>query len=536
MSIKKVFYKIYRFPFLISILYQYSDTFLQIYIANSIDVFFNKALDGNTGYIAKNSIGFIGIIFGVMLIQYLIALHVDCERQRKKQKFKRYLYEEFLNNSLIQVEKLTTGEILTRFDEDVDKVISAFDGSWGIIAASVISAVTYVAYMGRVNLTAAIIIFVLGCLPFIPSIILKKAFAANYDGYYKIEDMIAGHIKETIDGFEHIKLNNMYSRMEKAYYKLQKGMGKWAMSVEKTFITGKSMKEGLLSIAKFGMYGLMGYFLYKNIINPGDVVLMVLLSTKLFRTLQAIFDEYQNLAEAKVAVERVNEMLPKELKEEENKGHSLEDIKTIEINNLVFKYEEKPVIDGASLSVKKGEKLLIVGSNGSGKSTITKILLGLYRDYEGEVKINGIPIDKLNLKSYRNLIAWIPQEQYFYPGDAAFNMKLLSNKVSLGFSECASAFEIDRDIAEGRPCDNLSGGQRQRISLTRGLCRDGDLYILDEPSNYLDSKGIDMLKSFIKESDRTIITISHDENLIEAFDRVVRLQAGRFLEVKRNEK
>lgn len=347
---------------------------------------------------------------------------------------------------------------------------------------------------------------------------------------------MAGHIKETIDGFEHIKLNNMYSRMEKGYYKLQEQMGKWAMSVEKTFITGKSMKEGLLSIAKFGMYGLMGYFLYKKIVNPGDIVLMVLLSTKLFRTLQGIFDEYQNLTEAKVAVERVNEMLPKDLKEEENKGQSLDDIKIIEINKLVFKYEEKPILDGANLSVKKGEKLLIVGPNGSGKSTITKILLGLYRGYTGEVKINGIPIDKLNLKSYRNLITWIPQEQYFYPGDAVFNMKLLSNKESLGFSEWASAFKIDRDTVEGRPCDNLSGGQRQRISLTRGLCRDGDLYILDEPSNYLDSKGIDMLKSFIKESDRTIITISHDENLIEAFDRVVRLQAGSFLEVKSYEK
>lgn len=530
-----MFYKIYKFPFLISILYQYSDTYVQIYIVNTIGIFFNRAIAGDTNYIAGSALAFIGIVFGIMLVQSFTAIYIDLEKQKKKYKFKRYLYEEFLDSSLSRVEKLTTGEIITRLEKDVDKVIYALDGSWGIIIAAGISSITYVVYMGKISITSAVIIFVMGCLPFLSQIILKNAFTRTYDGYYKTEDDIAAHIKEMIDGFEHIKLYNMYSRMEKIYYNLQKKTGKCAMAVEKAFITGKSMNEGLSSIAKFGMYGLLGYFLYKGMIKTGDVVQMALISKKLFVSLQSIFEQYQNLTETEVAIERLDEMISVDEEREKSSGQNIEDIEKIDVKGITFKYGEKPILKDADFSIKKGEKVLIIGPNGSGKSTITKIILGLYMKYTGQVSINGISINCLNLKRYRNLIAWIPQDQYFYPGDAAENLAIFSDEFK-GLSECAAAFEIDEDMLQGRPCDNLSGGQRQRISLIRGLSRGSNLIILDEPSNYLDAKAVDSLKKFIKESEKTIIAITHDEKLIDVFDRICRLEDGRFVEVRVNEK
>lgn len=521
-----MFYKIYRFPFLVSILYRYMDTFIQIYIADTIGDFFNNAIEGRTGYILNNSIRFIVIVFLAMLIQGLIALYVDFKRQKKKYKFKRYLYEGFLDNPLIKAEGFTTGEVQTRLEKDVDNVISALDVSWGIIIACSISAITYVIYMGRVNLTVTLIIFALGFFPFLAPLVLKKPYAKTSDDYYKTEDEIAAYTKETIDGFEHIKLNNLYSRMEKGYYSLQKKVGKTALAMEKVFLIGQSMDAGFKNAAVFSMYGILGYCVYKNIINPGDVVLMILLSKKLYASLNSVFEQYDNLVEADVSIERIYEMLPKSNEIEDDDGDIIDDIYSIDLSDIEFKYNENTVLKGLNLHVKRGDRILITGVNGSGKSTIMKILLGLYKDFNGEVKINGVSINNLNMKSYRNNISWIPQEQYFYPGDALSNMMLFE-----GFNESAFALEVDRDIIKDRYYENLSGGQRQRINLVRGLLRGGGLFILDEPSNYLDEDGIKKLREAIKNSKKTIIAITHDEKLMDVFDSAYRLSEGKLMEV-----
>lgn len=533
MSIKKIFYKIYKFPFIFSIFYRYMDTFIQIYIANIIGDFFNSAIEGRTKYILDNSISFIIIIFLIMLIQGLIALYVDFERQKKKYSFKGYLYEGFLDNPLIKAEDFTTGEIQTRLEKDVDKVISALDASWGIIIACSISAITYVIYMGRVNLTVTLIIFSLGFLPLLAPLALKKSYAKTSDEYYKTEDEISGYTKETIDGFEHIKLNNLYLKMEKGYYSLQKKVGKTALAMEKVFLIGQSMNEGFKNTAVFSMYGILGYCVYKKIINPGEVVLMLLLSKKLYTSLNSVFEQYENLVEADVSIERISEMLPKDSEIETIDGSIIDDIYSIDLSDIGFKHDERTVLEGVSLSVKKGDKILITGANGSGKSTIIKILLGLYKDFNGEVKINGVKINNLNMKSYRNHIAWVPQEQFFYPGDALSNMTLFKKE---GYNECATALEVDRDILKDRSCESLSGGQRQRINLVRGFLKDGGLFILDEPSNYLDEDGIKKLKEIIKNSKKTIIAITHDEKLMDVFDSTYRLNDGKLMEVINNEK
>lgn len=211
---------------------------------------------------------------------------------------------------------------------------------------------------------------------------------------------------------------------------------------------------------------------------------------------------------------------------EENLGDKVKKITTIECNGLSYAYGDHQALSHASFSIHSGEKIAFCGSNGSGKSTLMKVMLSLLTGYGGSLRINGKELSQCNPAEYRRHIAYAPQDPYLFEGTVLENIRIGNPDISdaalnalLDKMGIAYLAERRRVLGSG----GLSGGEKQKISIARALVRDTDLLFLDEPGNHLDQATLDWLCTFLCGSNKTIVFISHDEQLTTCADRVITL-------------
>jgi iron complex transport system ATP-binding protein len=213
----------------------------------------------------------------------------------------------------------------------------------------------------------------------------------------------------------------------------------------------------------------------------------------------------------------------------------------IQTNNLTFAYKDKPVLDGVSLLVERGEMVGILGPNGSGKTTLLKIFSAVLRG-RGEVKVNNRSIETYGKRELSRLFAVVPQEsQILFPytvaeivlmGRASYHNPLaLEGKQDLEVARASMELTDSLPFSD-RYLHELSGGEKQRVIIARALAQEPQILLLDEPSAFLDLKHqvqvFELMRRLNRERSLTIVAALHDLNLAALFfPRLVMLRDGR---------
>ena len=172
------------------------------------------------------------------------------------------------------------------------------------------------------------------------------------------------------------------------------------------------------------------------------------------------------------------------------------------------------------------EKNVICGENGTGKSTLLKLLLGLFPGYQGEILINGKELGSLNPAKWREKCAFVEQVPFLFEGTVRENVKLgqevSEKKVDQVLERVGIVHLADRRV--GGEKSELSGGECQKIAIARALLRNAEVLILDEPTNHLDEAAKQWLMDFVRNFDQTMIYVSHEESMIQLADRKIAVQ------------
>jgi iron complex transport system ATP-binding protein len=213
----------------------------------------------------------------------------------------------------------------------------------------------------------------------------------------------------------------------------------------------------------------------------------------------------------------------------------------IQTNNLTFAYKDKPVLDGVSLLVERGEMVGILGPNGSGKTTLLKIFSAVLRG-RGEVKVNNRSIETYGKRELSRLFAVVPQEsQILFPytvaeivlmGRASYHNPLaLEGKQDLEVARASMELTDSLPFSD-RYLHELSGGEKQRVIIARALAQEPKILLLDEPSAFLDLKHqvqvFELMRRLNREHKLTIVAALHDLNLAALFfPRLVMLRDGK---------
>jgi ATP-binding cassette subfamily C protein len=314
--------------------------------------------------------------------------------------------------------------------------------------------------------------------------------------------------------------------LQKETTKLNKALRKQVFSKEAL----KALQEPLITI--FFAIGLYVALVWLNM-DLATILIMVYMLVKILKTLQKVQQEHQSM----VIAESAYWSLWSKIKETEKEREDVLGTNKPSFNNSIrlqgvsFSYGEKPVLKNATLIFPKGSFSAIIGPSGAGKTTIIDLITGLLLPQEGQVWIDDVELNELDIKAWRRMIGYVPQETL-----------LLHDTVLRDAGAWDFVAEMDEgiDTVVGERGSRFSGGQRQRITIARALVHRPQLLILDEATSALDpASEADICQTLGQLSSKlTILAISHQTALLDAADRAYRLEDGiaQFIEKMENQK
>jgi subfamily B ATP-binding cassette protein MsbA len=280
-------------------------------------------------------------------------------------------------------------------------------------------------------------------------------------------------------------------------------------------------------------------------LDVGGYVVFTMLLTFMIAPIVQLVNIGTQLTEALAGLDRTTEILnEREEDSEPGRTHSAGHIRgDVEFEDVVFEYEKgKPVLHGISFESKPGTVTALVGSSGSGKSTIISLICGFHTAGGGQILIDGVDLATIRLSSYREQLGVVLQETFLFDGTIRENV--LFSRPGATEEQWMEACRIARvdEFAEkfpdayetivGERGVKLSGGQRQRISIARAILADPRILILDEATSSLDSESEAMIQSGLNHlmKGRTTFVIAHRLSTIRRADQILVIEAGLILE------
>lgn len=280
-----------------------------------------------------------------------------------------------------------------------------------------------------------------------------------------------------------------------------------------------------------------GAFVAQGKINPGDLVAYVLYVSTLLATVDRLVQFTEQFQKGVTGIERFFTIMDVEPEIKDAPGAvELENVEgSIEFDHVSFKYEgnEDKTIEDFSLSISPGEKIALVGPSGGGKSTICNLIPRFYDVDSGAIKVDGIDIRDIKLKSLRDNIGMVAQDVYLFSGtvyqNIEYGMPGASKEEIIEAAKLAGAYNFIMELDEGFDTfvgergTKLSGGQKQRISIARMFLKNPSILILDEATSALDNKSEKIVQASLEDlaKGRTTITIAHRLSTIEDADRII---------------
>lgn len=286
-------------------------------------------------------------------------------------------------------------------------------------------------------------------------------------------------------------------------------------------------------------------FCVNGSLTTGELIAFIFYNTMLIWPVRQLGRIISNLSKAGVALGRIGEILNGE---EEDYGEKQSLSGDIEFKSVSFEYEEgKPVLSDISFNVPEGSVIGILGGTGSGKSTLTYLLDGLYAPTNGEIYIGGKAISDISPATLRSNIGLILQEGYIYSGTVGENIALaVDGATNEDIKNAAKAACVDGNIegfangydtVVGERGVTLSGGQKQRVGIARTLLRNTPYLIFDDSLSAVDSETDAAIRANLKEAYKgaTVIIISHRINTVMHADNILVLDGGKIVESGTNE-
>lgn len=215
----------------------------------------------------------------------------------------------------------------------------------------------------------------------------------------------------------------------------------------------------------------------------------------------------------------------------------------IELKDVSFTYpnSEQASLSKINLRIEQGEKVGIIGKIGSGKTTLEKLILGLYEPTEGSVLIDGIDIKQIDPADMRRTVGYVPQDPVLFYGSLKHNLTMAAPFVSdsqmmhvasiAGMDSFAASHPQGYDMMIGERGDSLSGGQRQSVAVARALINNPPILLLDEPSSNMDNQSEAQLKRRLKDisADKTMVLVTHRTSLLDLVDRLIVMDRGNIM-------
>lgn len=472
--------------------------------------------------------------FALTRILSVEAQHLIAKLRVKVQKHIIYLPVRFFDNS-------KSGELVSRIMSDVEGVRNLVGTGlvqlFGGILTAIISLVLLINISPWMTLYVLVPVSIFG-------VISLKAF-----GYIrpifrergKINAAVTGRLTETLGGIRVIKGFNAEKQEVKTF---EDGVEKLFQNVKKSLTSTSLVTSSatfLLGLASIGIMGIGGYMIIQDQLTLGDFLAFTLYLGFMIAPIVQMSNIGSQLTEAFAGLDRTEEIM--NMNPEDDGGLRTIQIKDIagdvKFDDVSFAYDEgKEVIKNINFEAKPGSVTALVGSSGSGKTTIAGLVASFLNPDSGTISIDGQDLAKISLESYRSNLGVVLQDDFLFEGTIQENIlfprpdapenELLDAAKAAHVTEFTDRFEDGLDTLIGERGVKLSGGQKQRIAIARAILADPKILILDEATSNLDTESESLIQESLNRlmKGRTSFVIAHRLSTIRKANQILVIEDG----------
>ena len=475
------------------------------------------------------------------ITSFLLTRILSVEAQRLIAQLRVKVQQKVLSLPVHFFDNSKSGELVSRIMTDVEGVRNLVGtGLIQLIGGSLTSLISLGLLISiSPTMTAYILIPII-----IFGVIAMRAFAfirPIFRERGKINAEVTGRLTETLNGIRVIKGFNAEAHeiltFEKGVFALFNNIKKSMTS--SAFVTSSS--TFLLGIASAGIMGIGGYMMMHDELTFGDFLAFTIYLGFLIAPIIQMSNVGSQLTEGFAGLDRTEELMNYDSEHDATERTIiLEKLKgDIVFNNVSFKYsEEKRVLNHVSLDAPAGSVTALVGSSGSGKSTIAGLVSSFLNPEEGVITIDGVDLSLVTLKSYRKSLGVVLQDDFLFEGTIQENICFprpnateaeLKAAVNAAYvNEFTDRFEKGLNTVIGERGVKLSGGQRQRVAIARALLANPKILILDEATSNLDTESEAMIQESLTElmKGRTTFVIAHRLSTIRKADQILVIESG----------
>jgi subfamily B ATP-binding cassette protein MsbA len=485
------------------------------------------------------------------LFNYLALNHLMLLKNGVLRDLRNKMFDKIIDLPVSYYSERRKGDIMARMLGDVNEVQNSFFSILELVVKEPMTILFTIGAMVAISFKLTLFVFI-----FIPisgfiitkigkTLKVKSKKAQDENGY------LISIVEETLGGLKVVKSYNSEGTFREKFnnsierlYKLSNSIG-----VKNNLSSPMSEFMGIVVIAILLWYGgnmvLVEKFACGAPLLEGSKFLAYMgLAYNILTPAKAISKASYQVKSGLAAAERVFDVLEVE-NTITNKSNAI--VKgtftdKITIENINFKYEDENVLKNFSLEVSKGKTVALVGQSGSGKSTIANLLTRFYDVQEGRIKIDGVDIKVMNLKSLRNLMGLVTQDSILFNDTIKANISLgkpnATDEEIIEALKIANAYEFVKDLPEGiytnigDSGNKLSGGQKQRLSIARAVLKNPPIMILDEATSALDTESERLVQIALENmmQNRTSIVIAHRLSTIQKADTIVVMHKGKIVE------
>ena len=502
----------------------------------------------------KDYLGLINVIILMVAIlcfqvifQFLFIFFTNLLGQKVVFDLRTNLFRTIIKFKMSYYDKSSVGRLVTRTVSDMETIASIFSQGLFMIFADLILMFSVLAVMVVLSIELSLIILVI--LPFvmIATRLFQRAMKVAFNEVRSEIANLNSFVQERLSGIKEIQIFNRQKIESKNFEKInERHKRAWLKTVWYNSIFFPIAEISIsVSVGLIVWYAGSNIIKLDNFVSLGTIFLFIQLSQMLFRPLRQIADKFNTLQMGMVAAKRVFEILDSNYYINDNGNINSNDLNgDIKFENVNFSYtKNNKVLNDINLTIKKGEKIAIVGATGSGKSTIIKLIMRLYDIKDGEIKINNKNIKNFKLSDLRSSISLVNQDIFLFADTILKNITLfneeLSKKDVVKAAQNIGVWNFINKLPGGLDYNvkergvMLSEGQRQIISFLRAYVSKPNILILDEATSSIDSKTEELIQFATNKiiQNKTSIIIAHRLSTIITADKIVVMKSGNIMEI-----
>lgn len=460
---------------------------------------------------------------------------------------RRELFGKALRFPMSYYDKTPIGVTLSRLTSDMESISESFSTSVLGLLADSIKTLALVSYLFVLNWRLTLVLLVV--VPLLVVIIryLRKKIRMAYNAFRSSLAKSAAYLQESLNGMKTIQL---YAAEEEAFEKYDHLNKQYCDAQNQSNVYDSSLYsivEGITSVAAALVIWYGAVQIWDFGFTIGVLIVFITTLGQLFVPVRQFAQQISTIQQALSALEHISELFEQGTEEQDEAG--AEHAAPLALQEIVFKdvsfryTDDSPeVLRNVSFRLRKGDRLALVGTTGSGKSTIIRLLTKAYTGYTGSITVNGAELRDIPLSRIRENMAVMQQDIFMFNDTVEFNISLGRRSVTRDDVREAALFVFAGHFINRLPStydyviqgngDNLSKGQAQLISFARAICGKNELIILDEATSAVDSLTEQYIQMAIENifSSRTVIAVAHRLSTIRNSDMILVLEEGQIIE------